>query len=602
MERGRTARAQPDARRPERADAEASDVEQLSRRPSRRVQNTAAGLQVGGGTQVAEGATLLAERVEHAAQLAFEACMRPSARILTAGILCLLGPPLVLVVAPLLLLLLPLLMPLGLILTFVGVMQLGVVVSFAHISTLHRFTEKVDRGRASSAKGSPSAKRPHKKSSCGQAWSTESPKACSLLATPPPPLALAATSVGAETDVTYSESSSLRVIDGSLKTLAQCGVDHSERLVRRFTEAVRANVVRAKRDISGEVGQQLIALQGELRTWVGANQNLKPYCHGRIGWLLKQESPAGADLSARFHELLGQLDCDELTEQHLEGLPLPHGISLTNLCYLLVPGLLTKWYPKYMAHLQREFKRLGLLVTFSRVDTDQPIRVNAARIRHEVLELSETGRRIAILGHSKGAVDAAAALSLFPELCDSVAALVSLQGPHGGSAIAHDLSHTQVQRNLALSYVLEKLLRGCKHAVLDMTYSARQDFLERHVYPLERVPTLCLASCDRRPNSLLKPIIDFLALRYGEWSDGCVCQSDAILPGCARVLLDDMDHFGPAWTAFPATDRYEPTRLWLVCTCLALNQEAEASEPRRSSPLNAVPASASASSLLSVGL
>ena len=31
-----------------------------------------------------------------------------------------------------------------------------------------------------------------------------------------------------------------------------------------------------------------------------------------------------------------------------------------------------------------------------------------------------------------------------------------------------------------------------------------------------------------------------------------------------------MDHFGPAWGSFPATDRYDPTRLWLACISLAL--------------------------------
>ena len=31
-----------------------------------------------------------------------------------------------------------------------------------------------------------------------------------------------------------------------------------------------------------------------------------------------------------------------------------------------------------------------------------------------------------------------------------------------------------------------------------------------------------------------------------------------------------MDHFGPAWGSFPATDRYDPTRLWLACVSLAL--------------------------------
>eukprot|EP00965_Chrysotila_dentata_P171245 5651144-Pleurochrysis_carterae.AAC.3 len=101
-----------------------------------------------------------------------------------------------------------------------------------------------------------------------------------------------------------------------------------------------------------------------------------------------------------------------------------------------------------------------------------------------------------------------------------------------------------------------------------------QDFIKRHPYPLDRVPALCVASCDRRPNSLLKPVIDFLALRYGEWSDGCVCQVDAVLPECARVFINDMDHFGPAWPSFPATDKYDPTRLWLVCTALALSESA----------------------------
>ena len=59
-------------------------------------------------------------------------------------------------------------------------------------------------------------------------------------------------------------------------------------------------------------------------------------------------------------------------------------------------------------------------------------------------------------------------------------------------------------------------------------------------------------------------------MRYGAVCDGLVCQADAILPHCVRVVIDDMDHFGPAWGSFPATDRYDPTRLWLSCISLAL--------------------------------
>jgi hypothetical protein len=60
------------------------------------------------------------------------------------------------------------------------------------------------------------------------------------------------------------------------------------------------------------------------------------------------------------------------------------------------------------------------------------------------------------------------------------------------------------------------------------------------------------------------------AHRYGEVCDGLVCQADAIIPHAARIVLDDMDHFGPAWPAFPATDHYDPARLWLVCISMTL--------------------------------
>jgi hypothetical protein len=83
-------------------------------------------------------------------------------------------------------------------------------------------------------------------------------------------------------------------------------------------------------------------------------------------------------------------------------------------------------------------------------------------------------------------------------------------------------------------------------------------------------------------------------VRYGEDCDGLVCQGDAILPHCPRVVLEDMDHFGPAWPSFPATDRYDPTRLWLVCISMALRYKplpplaAEATVERtRSAPCQA---------------
>jgi hypothetical protein len=344
------------------------------------------------------------------------------------------------------------------------------------------------------------------------------------------------------------------IAQGSMRELGGVTAQRGEQLVRQTVSLLRSNVARATLDLSDELQGQLQAMQQELHLWVGANSNLKPYSNGQIGWLIRGGDERSRcdhddlDHTARFHELLGDLPPahELLSAQDLAALPLPPGRCWEDYSFLLLPGLLTKWYPGYMSQLTADMRRLGLEVAFSRIDTDQAVRVNAARLRHEVLELAEGGggkKQVVLLGHSKGAVDAAAALSLFPELCDKVAGLVSLQGPHSGSAIAHDLANTSLQKGIALG-VLERLLRGCKHAVLDLSYTARQEFVQQHPYPIARVPALCVATCDRRPCSLLKPVIDYVALRYGEVSDGCVCQSDALLPGVAHVLLHDMDHFG----------------------------------------------------------
>ena len=120
--------------------------------------------------------------------------------------------------------------------------------------------------------------------------------------------------------------------------------------------------------------------------------------------------------------------------------------------------------------------------------------------------------------------------------------------------------------------------------VLDLPFEARQEFLRHHPYPTQRIPTLCVATSDRRQCSLLKPLFDYVAVRYGEDCDGLVCQADAVLPHAARVVLDDMDHFGPAWPSFPATDRYDPPRLWRVRASMAPRfgrpRPAAAAEPR----------------------
>jgi alpha-beta hydrolase superfamily lysophospholipase len=66
---------------------------------------------------------------------------------------------------------------------------------------------------------------------------------------------------------------------------------------------------------------------------------------------------------------------------------------------------------------------------------------NAREIKEYIEEIYWGARkRVLLLGHSKGGVDAAAALSLYwPQLKDKVAGLVLAQSPYGGSPVASDI-------------------------------------------------------------------------------------------------------------------------------------------------------------------
>lgn len=372
-----------------------------------------------------------------------------------------------------------------------------------------------------------------------------------------------------------------RVPPGTFRDLAIAATSGAQSLTLQVGDVIQKSVRRARQDVSGEVEVHLRQLQIDVGHWIQANENLRTYSDGEIGWLMR-EHPARSATREVTEEFFLTFDGlppahEPLTRAVLDTLPLPGEHCWDNLIFLLVPGLLTKWYPLYMASLKHDLKRLRLQFYYSRVDTEQSVRVNAGRLRDEVHELVDTNphKRVVLFGHSKAAVDIAAALSIYPELVQTVAAMVSLQGPHGGAAIVNDLVKTSFQKSLALG-VLERLLRGSKHALIDLSYDARRAFWASHSYPLQKVPTICLATCERRSCTLLKPTVDYINLRYGELSDGLVCTQDQILPGALVVNLSNMDHFGPAWGSFPATDPYDPARLYLSLLAVALRHTSHA--------------------------
>lgn len=95
------------------------------------------------------------------------------------------------------------------------------------------------------------------------------------------------------------------------------------------------------------------------------------------------------------------------------------------------------------------------------------VETNAQQLKDYIEELFwGTGKRVVLLGHSKGGVDAAAALSIYwDELRDKVLGLVAVQSPYGGSPIASDMLRegqiADIETRRIMEMVICKIIKVC---------------------------------------------------------------------------------------------------------------------------------------------
>ncbi|KAG1346700.1 putative Lecithin:cholesterol/phospholipid:diacylglycerol acyltransferase [Cocos nucifera] len=219
---------------------------------------------------------------------------------------------------------------------------------------------------------------------------------------------------------------------------------------------------------------------------------------------------------------------------------------------------------------------------------------NAWELKQYIEELYwGSGKQVLLLGHSKGGVDAAAALSLYwSDLKEKVAGLALVQSPYGGSPLASDiLREGQIADKEArriMEFIICKLIKGDIRALEDLTYEKRKDFITKHRLPSEQIPLISFhteasvapgvlatmsliahaelpwlpfphffSECDEncsgeagRKVPVLIPLAAAMAvsalhlrLRYGEKSDGLVARCDAEVPGSVVVRPDrKLDH------------------------------------------------------------
>lgn len=310
-----------------------------------------------------------------------------------------------------------------------------------------------------------------------------------------------------------------------------------------------------------------------------------------IGWLQRAEDmPPVEDGTARFRELLQDIRNGKHT--------LPNSFV-----YLLIPGLFSNLSPLYFVSTKKFFSKMGLACHIAKIHSEACVEHNAWKLKQYIEELYwGSGKRVMLLGHSKGGVDAAAALSIYwSELKDKVVGLALVQSPYGGTPIASDiLREGQIadkETRRIMELVVCKFIKGDMRALDDLTYEKRREFITKHKLP-EHIPLVSFHSEASIAPSVLAtmshiahaelprlPLTSFggeeeestatqagrqvpvivpiaaamalsalhLQLRYGEKSDGLVTCRDAEVPGSVVVHPDlKLDH---AWMVYSSWNR-----------------------------------------------
>ncbi|KZV43499.1 hypothetical protein F511_19043 [Dorcoceras hygrometricum] len=296
-----------------------------------------------------------------------------------------------------------------------------------------------------------------------------------------------------------------------------------------------------------------------------------------IGWLQRDsDMPPVEDGTERYTEILGDI------RHGLHGLP-------NTVVYLLVPGLFSNHGPLYFVNTKTSFSKMGLTCHIAKIHSEASIEKNAKEIKDYIEELYwGSEKRVLLLGHSKGGVDAAASLSIYwDELKDKVAGLALAQSPYGGSPIASDiLREGQLGDYFNVRKLMEILICKVIKALEDLTYERRKNFLREYRLPRElpvvsfhteaSISPAVLATLSRVAHAELPmfsplasgspttlPVViplgaamaacaQLLQIRYGEKSDGLVTCRDAEVPGSIVVRPKrKLDH---AWMVYSSLD------------------------------------------------
>ena len=213
------------------------------------------------------------------------------------------------------------------------------------------------------------------------------------------------------------------------------------------------------------------------------------------------------------------------------------------LCYGLFGEVMAGLRPlglDYMAGQRAWLARIGVDVSVARLPTAAPVEANAARLADLILG---EARPVVLVGHSKGGVEALAAL-LRPGVATRCRAFLALQSPFHGSPIADAaLAHGPVRQ--AAHHVLRFAGIGDGQGLLDLTCPVRQAWMREHAEAIAaltaHLPVASIATAIADPpgwrDRPYLPLARWMARIGAGPGDGLVPVASTVLPGARHAVL-----------------------------------------------------------------
>lgn len=171
---------------------------------------------------------------------------------------------------------------------------------------------------------------------------------------------------------------------------------------------------------------------------------------------------------------------------------------------------------------------------------------NASLIREAVMAMPEPeeGKRLLLLGYSKGAPDILEAVTTFPDLQQRVAAVVSVAGAVGGSPLANDA--TQSMLNLLQHFPDAECDPGDEGALESLTPEIRKRWLANHSLPESiRYYSIITYPNEEQISSILKYTYRKLS-QIDSRNDSQVIFYDQVIPGSVLLGYLNADHWAIA--------------------------------------------------------